>query len=166
MQPPKKNLTKVLSAISMAAAATLAAKSAYATTGVTITPYYGADTSGATANDVIIATDSAGDNATYETVSSNPSNPATTISMPIGDYLFLACDAVVTGDSNPDGGKTTGTSSSTSGKAVQPSYLGLSSIGFQVLSSDTNGSKLLPVTTATVTNAIRLVHKSAPLRAL
>jgi hypothetical protein len=146
MQPAKKNLTKVMSAVSMAAAATLAAKSASAQ--ILITPYYGADTSGASPNGVYIATDSTGSNASYETVNSNPSNPATTITMPIGDYLFLACDAVVTGDSNPDGGKTTGKSATA--KAVQPSYLGLSSIGFQVLSSDTTSSMLQPVLTSSV----------------
>jgi hypothetical protein len=148
MQPAKKNLTKVLSAISMAAAATIAARSASA--ALTVTPYYGADTSGATPNGVYIATTAGGANPQYFAVNSNPSLPATTISMPVGDYLFLACDAVVTGDSNPDGGKTTGVNSKTNGKAVQPSYLGLSGIGMNVLSSDTNGSKLLPVATATV----------------
>jgi hypothetical protein len=148
MQPAKKNVTKVLSAISMAAAATLAAKSAYATTGVVITPYYGADTSGSSLNGVMIATDSNGDNATWETVNSNLSNPTTTITMPVGDYLFLACDAVVTGDSNPDGGKTTGSSSSK--KALQPSYLGLSSVGYQVVSSDATGSTLAPQSQSTI----------------
>jgi len=146
MQPAKKNLTKVLSAISMAAAATLAAKSASA--AITITPYYGQDTTGSSFNGVFLATDSAGDNPTWETV--NNSGAPSTISMPVGDYLFLACDAVVTGDSNPDGGKTTGTGSKTSAKAVQPSYLGLASISYQVLSSDVTGSTLTPVATATV----------------
>ena len=142
MQPAKKNLTKVLSAISMAAAATVAAK---ASGQILITPYYGQGIS-PDPNGVFISSSSTGAGAIYESV--NSSGTPTTISMPVGDYLFLACDAVVTGDSNPDGTKTTG--SSATKKAVQPSFLGLSSLNFNVISSDTNGSMLNPLNTGIV----------------
>jgi hypothetical protein len=95
---------------------------------------------------VFISSSSTGAGAIYESV--NSSGTPTTISMPVGDYLFLACDAVVTGDSNPDGTKTTG--SSATKKAVQPSFLGLSSLNFNVISSDTNGSMLNPLNTGIV----------------
>jgi len=132
----------------MATAATLAAKAASAT--VTITPYYGNDQSGTTPNAVIIATDSIGDNSTIEDLTQGAVN---TINMPLGDYLFMAVDAVVTGDSNPDGGKrenVNGITTKTSGSVVQPQYLGLSAIGVQVLSSDTNAKVLQPVVTNVV----------------
>jgi autotransporter-associated beta strand protein len=145
MRSARKNFTGTFSAISMAAAAALAAKSASA--AVTITPYYGNDQSGTTPNAVIVATDSIGDNSTVEHLTQGIVN---TINMPLGDYLFMAVDAVVTGDSNPDGGlreNAHGITTNTSGSVVQPQYLGLASVGVQVLSSDATASLLQPVAT-------------------
>jgi hypothetical protein len=138
MRPAKKSFSKVLTAVSMAAAATVAARSAQA---VLVTPFYGSDVAAAIGTDpngVFIATDAAGDNATLELV--NSSGTATTINLPANDYLFLAVDAVVTGNPNvaADAGKKID-------GATQPANLGLSSIGVQVISSDSNGSKLQPV---------------------
>jgi autotransporter-associated beta strand protein len=148
MQSGKQNFIGAFSAISFATAATLAAKSASA--AITITPYYGNDQSGTTPNAVIIATDSIGDHSTIEDLTQGIVN---TINMPLGDYLFMAVDAVATGDSNPDGGKrenATGITTKTSGSVVQPQYLGLSVLSVQVLSSDANARLLQPVVTNVV----------------
>jgi len=149
MQPAKKNLTKVMSAISMAAAATLAAKSAYA--AITITPYYGSSSSASAPfgqtnpNGVFIATNESGSGATLESV--NSSGSPTTLTMAVGDYLFLACDVVVTGNTNAAAGKKTG--NATNKDIAQPSYLGLSSLGIQVVSSDSSATMLQPYPTGT-----------------
>ena len=149
MQPAKKNLSKALSAISMAAAATIAARAAHAQ--VMITPFYGDDptfTQGTGYNEVWISQDYAGNTYTAENITSAS---VQTVSMAVGDYLWLALDAVVTGATNPDAGKNTGVVLS-GGKAgnttymqVQPANLGLSTLGTDVLSSDLTGSKLQPL---------------------
>jgi len=152
MQPAKKNLSKVLSAISMAAAATLAAKTAQAQ--ITITPFYGQATSTSNADGVFVYNNA----ETAATVESVTGSSPTTINMVVGDYLFLAVDAVITGDTNADGGKQTGTITTagtgakktiTTTQQVQPSNLGLAAIGISVPSTDTNASKLAPLSDGT-----------------
>jgi hypothetical protein len=64
-----------------------------------------------------------------------------TITVPAGDYISLALDAVLTGNTNPSGGvQSTGNRN-----IVQPSFLGLSELGMAVSSSDTNASMLTPI---------------------
>jgi hypothetical protein len=134
MQPAKKNL-KVLSAISMAAAATLAAKAS----AVTITPFYGQQGAGSV-NSVYEANNVSGTGTlTQETLAQT--GTADTINLPVGDYLFLAVDLVTTNNHNPDAGKTTGADA---GQA-QPSNLGLATVGIQVNSNDTNATTLAPI---------------------
>jgi len=160
MQPAKKNLSKVLSAISMAAAATLAARTAQAQ--VLITPFYGnqsASTQSTGYNDIFIAnsstvqsTDEPINSTAGVTLENITGSSQQTISMAVGDYLYLAVDAVVTGDNNSDGGKRTGPGTiSGSGThkstalAVQPTNLGLALLGVQIGSTDTGGAHLQPV---------------------
>ncbi|MGA2439467.1 MAG: PEP-CTERM sorting domain-containing protein [Tepidisphaeraceae bacterium] len=143
MKPSKKNLSKVLSTISMAAAATIVARSAQAQ--IMIAPFYAQAQSGATANftNGVFIENSAKNfgTATFESISN--STP-TTINVPVGDYLFMAMDAVITGNPNPDGGKFTGATNSDSG-ATQPSNMGFSAISIHIESTDTHGANLQPV---------------------
>jgi hypothetical protein len=132
MQPAKKNL-RVLSAISMAAAATLAAKAS----AVTITPFYGNQSSGV--NAIYEANNVSGTGTlTYENVTGSA---PTTISLPVGDYLFMAVDLVVTNNANPEAGLVT----SSNNNVPQPSNLGLAVVGMQVNSTDTNATTLAPI---------------------
>jgi len=148
MQPAKKNLSKVLSAISMAAAATVATRMAQAQP--VITPFYGQNTStlvgGLPVNDIFVATSSALVKA-YQ-VTSNTTN---TITMAVGDYLYLAMDAVITSNANAEAGKSTFVSTNGSGTKkttfyqVQPANLGLAQFGVNIASTDTLGAKLQPL---------------------
>jgi len=149
MQSAKKT-TKILSALSMAAVATLAAKSAH---GATLTLFYGQDPSLANSNNAVVvsptynpATSTQNNTGGFEYFGATgvpqaiaPSGP-TTINLLVGSYLSLAIDAVLTGVSNPDGGKKT-----SSKNIVQPSFLGLSELGLSVGSSDAGAAKLTPI---------------------
>jgi hypothetical protein len=68
-----------------------------------------------------------------------------TINLPVGDYLSLAIDSVLTGNTNPDGGVNSGTGTKASNHQVQPANLGLASMSAYVFSSDTNASILTPL---------------------
>jgi hypothetical protein len=149
MQSAKKHLSKALPAISMAAAAVLAAKSAQAQL---VTPYYGNAggshlTSSATTwttNSVYLATNSTGNvGITYENITGSA---AQTITVPVGDYLFLAVDVVTSSNPNgsSDAGKVEGNTTGDPG-AVQPSYLGLATLGITVPSSDSSATYLQPL---------------------
>jgi hypothetical protein len=173
MRSARKNL-RILSALSMAAAGTLVAKTAH---GVTLTMYYGNDPSYSHSNNAIIVgtglqptsealfSNAAGgieyfNNATnvpagsafpgtgiFAPVSSTiGGNGIQTITMPIGDYLSLAIDALLTGNANADAGVNSGTGTKPSNHQVQPSYLGLSQLDIAVASSDTQGDILSPIT--------------------
>jgi hypothetical protein len=144
MQPAKKNLTKALSVVSMAAAAALAAK---AQAQPVVTPYYGNDTTANTPN-LMEVTNAAATAYTIETLSESAIN---TVTMPVGGYLYMAIDIVVSNDVNPDGGNTTGTKTvttsgtkhtTTTAYQVQPTNLGLASVSFNIGSSDATGSTL------------------------
>ena len=110
MQPAKKNLTKVLSSLSMAAAAVMATQAAHA---ATLTLYYGdninpttyAATNPYIRNGIYVSSTTGFGSAaaTQQTTGINGTSPMT-INMPVGDYLSLAIDAVLTNNTNPDGG--------------------------------------------------------------
>lgn len=150
MQSAKKS-TKILSALSMAAVATLAAKSAH---GATLSLYYGQDSGGlANSNNVVVVSPTYSPSTSTQNTAGGfeyfgtsptavqiaPSGP-TTITVPVGSYLSLAIDAVLTGNSNPDGGKKTSTKN-----IQQPSFLGLSELGMTVTSTDASGAHLTPI---------------------
>jgi len=149
MQSAKKT-KQILSALSMAAVATLAAKSTH---GATLSLFYGQDPSLANSNNAVVVSPSytafpATQNATggFEYFGATgvpqaiaPSGP-TTIVVPVGSYLSLAIDAVLTGNSNPDGGKST-----SGAHRVQPSFLGLSELGMSITSSDAGAAHLTPI---------------------
>ena len=147
-----KNRTKVLAALSMAAAAGISARAAH---GVTVSLYYGQDTSYANSNNGVLISnaayrgttnaittlDAAGEpehftaaNVTEESVSQVA---PTTITLPVGDYISLAIDAVVTG--NP----------STAPAGSTAPYLGLAELGMTFVSSDATGTSLTPYTSGT-----------------
>jgi hypothetical protein len=161
MQSAKKT-KRILSAISMAAAAAMSAQAVH---GMTLTTFYGNDTSYANSNNAIIVgtnyapaaggkLDTAG-GLEYFQAGSHTNVAVTggiqTITIPIGDYVSLAIDALLTGNVNADGGKATGSSASVD--TVQPSYLGLSQMDVTIPSSNTHGNILSPIT-ASVTTAI------------
>jgi autotransporter-associated beta strand protein len=143
---------KVLAAISMAAAATLAANAAH---GATLSLYYGNDPDYSNSNNAIIV------GTGYDPDSGNTNNlggtqwfstetniavsetSATTITVPVGSYLSLAIDALLTGNSNPAGGNNKGPN-----HQVQPSYLGLSSLSVGVSSTDATAQFLTPIISA------------------
>jgi hypothetical protein len=147
MRSAKKS-TKILSALSMAAAATLAAQAAH---GATLSLYYGNDTFANSNNGIIVGTsyNPAGTNGTNASNSGQyiggavavpvSESAPTTIVVPQGDFLSLAIDALLTGNSNPDGG--------VKGKDVvaQPTFLGLSSMSVGVSSTDTHATFLTPI---------------------
>jgi len=157
MRSAKKS-TKVLSALSMAAVAVIGLKASSAH-GATVTLYYGDDTYANSNNDVAISgtyrsgatkTDTQGaaeylsqnnTNSTNVTTVAVSQTAATTINLPLNSYLSLAIDALVTGDTNPDGGNTTGPGAG----ATQPSFLGLAALGVGITSSDTTASILSPL---------------------
>jgi hypothetical protein len=153
MQSAKKT-TKILSALSMAAAAVLASKAAH---GATLSLYYGNDPSYSNSNNQIEigtgyaptgtgATNVGGANQYFTGETTVAITGLTqTITLPVGDYLSLAIDAVLTGNSNPDGGKSTGTGTKATTHQTQPAQLGLSSMSAYVFSNDANGSILTPL---------------------
>jgi len=145
---------KILSALSMAAVSVIGAKAAHGQ--ATLNLYYGQDPSIANSNNGIIVgsgfkatgngKDSVGSvkflsGATEQTVSQTA---VTTITVPVGDYLSLAIDALLTGNSNADGGINESFAA-----GPQPSFLGLSELSLGVLSSDASASVLTPISTDT-----------------
>ena len=165
---------RILAAVSMAAAGTLAARAAHAQT---LTMFYGNDPNYANSNNAIIVGNSyfpsfgtkqtTGGLGYFSTgthvnvpigtpsnaggvASAIGSNGLQTITIPVGDYVSLAIDALLTGNVNADGGKSTFTISG--GDAVQPSYLGLSQLDINIASSNATGNNLSPIT-ASVLNA-------------
>lgn len=154
MQSAKKS-KKILSALSMAAAAALTATATKATHGATLNMYYGQDSYANSNNGAFISTtldktattaDTQGQNQ-YLTGVVTPvvlsQSVTTTITLPVGDYLSLAMDAEITGNTNAAGGATSDKES------AQPSFLGLGSLATQIFSSDTSASKLTPIAAST-----------------
>lgn len=140
---------RILATLSMVAIATLGPKAARATVGgVTLSMNYGQDAIAANDNNnIVIGTgysptaDGAGhylSGATAQTVSQTVT---TTITMQVGDYLSLAIDAVLTGNSNPSGGLI----NPKNGNLTQPSFLGLSEFGMSVSSTDASAAILTPI---------------------
>jgi len=130
MQSAKK--LRALSVLSMAAVATLGAKAAH---GALLSVFYD------NVNDVT-------DGQSYGYAQGNNvggvySGPLT-INVAVGDTFEFGIDAVVTSNTNIDGGKKTGTTGHT---VTQPANLGLSTLSFTVPSSDSNASILAPNTT-------------------
>jgi hypothetical protein len=156
---------KFLSALSMAAVAALSAKAAH---GMTLTMYYGNDPSYANSNNAIIVgtglnptgpTDAAGGREFF----SGHTNVAVTggvqtITIPVGDYVSLAIDALLTGNVNADAGVSSGSSSASD--KVQPSYLGLSGLDVYVPSTNTHGNILSPI--ALSTHGAGVIGNSVP----
>jgi hypothetical protein len=158
-----KNRMKVLSALSMAAAATFAVRSANAASlslyyGNTAGTAAGTNTSNATGDGIWVG-NSTGSTSTHPTsfktakgnlqgtptqITPNVGTP-TTITVPIGQYLSISINALLTGDTNGDGGKSEVTTKG--GTAVEPANLGLSALGIRipVSANDANGSILQPV---------------------
>ncbi len=157
--PSSLKTKRIASALSMAAAAAIAANAAY---GITLTMYYGSDPNYSNSNNAVIIGN--GFSPSYSAASfdktgspeyfANHTNVAvsqtspTTITLPIGDYLSLAVDAILTGNVNPDGGENTGTGTKPSNHQVQPSYLGLAGLGLKVPSTDSDGTILTPISTS------------------
>jgi hypothetical protein len=140
----------VLSALTIAAAAA-SAQTAHA---VSLTLFYGADTTYSNSNNGIYAgltyglvgTNNFGQNQFLNgnVVGAIPNVGApTTIIMPVGGYLSIAIDAVLTGNQN----SARGTKQAGDGFS-QPTWLGLSSLGLNVSSSDVSGTILTPISTA------------------
>jgi hypothetical protein len=137
MQPTSK--IKALSVLSMAVAATLGASASH---GAILSPYLD--------NITVLAPDSSVvQSYNYASVGGNYSAIPTTINVPVGDTFEFGIDAVVTNNVNPDAGKATGTPGHI---AVQPSYLGLSTLSIVVPSTDTNASRLIPNTSGASNN--------------
>lgn len=144
---------KIFAAISMAAAATLAPTSARA---VTLTLYYGQDPSYANSNNNIeVSTGTINFNTKTQTADAqgekqlfSPANvqtltvsqtAPTTIVLPVGAYLSLALDAVLTGNIDPDGGQPNGYGQ------TYGSFLGLAELSTGISSSDSNAQFLTPI---------------------
>jgi len=144
-----KNRMKVLSALSMAAAATFAAKSANA---ASLSLYYGQNTgtSNATSDGIYVGT--VAPSAATTNLGNLPGGvpqvvsqtAPTTITLPEGEYLSISVNALLTGDANHDSGIVEPTAS---GSIAQPATLGLSSLGIRVpvSANDANGAILQPV---------------------
>jgi hypothetical protein len=155
MQSAKKS-TKVLSALTMAAGAAVGTMSVHAAHGATLTLFWGQDTSLANSNNVVavgtaLTKAGSGTNATGGTTYLTGTNTiitglsqtgsvAGTVTVPVGDYLSLAIDAVLTGDVNADAGNTAG-----GAQAAQPSYLGLSALSVGISSTDSTATFLTPI---------------------
>jgi hypothetical protein len=144
---PTAKKIKTLSALSMAVVATMGAS----THAATLTLYY----------DNIIefnpATSMVVQSYSYGSTGGDYSAIPTSINIAQGDILQFGVDAVLTNNVNPDAGKLTGTITVNLGKttktqAVQPSFLGLSSLSIVVPSSDVNASMLAPQTVGTPFN--------------
>jgi hypothetical protein len=155
MRSAKKS-TKILSALSMAAVSVIGAKAAHAQ--ATLNLYYGQDTTATNSNNGIIV--GTGFNATGFSIAGTKTNATggikyikapteqtvsqtgpTTITVPVGDYLSLAIDALLTGNPNPDAGINS------NGTSAQPAYLGLSELSLGVNSTDSSASILTPIST-------------------
>jgi hypothetical protein len=134
----------------MAAAAAIGASNAH---GVTLSLYYGQETTYANSNNgefistgynlKASAIDAQGEteNLTGTVTPLSISNSGTTtIVLPVGAYFSLAIDAVLTGNANPYAGVTTGQRGFT-----EPSYLGLTELGIAISSSDSTGVALTPI---------------------
>jgi len=155
MQSAKKS-TRILSALSLAATAALTAKTAH---GASLTLYYGQDSYANSNNGVYVGTGynantSASDaveetqffsSATAQNV--NQSGSPTTINVPVGSYLSLAIDALLTGDTNAAAG-----AHAKNDVGNEPTFLGLASLGIDITSSDVTGTKLTPIAGATQVN--------------
>jgi hypothetical protein len=151
---------KTRSAAVLAMAATTVIASAVSHAQVTLNLYYGQDLNYANSNNGIIVgngSNSSGikiggtkTNATgglfyfqHSTEQTVDQNVPTTITVPVGDYLSLAVDAVLTGNPNPDAG----INSIGQPGATQPAYLGLNVLSLGESSTDTSGSILTPIST-------------------
>jgi len=146
-----KKSTKVMSALAMAVAGAASAHMAHA---ATLTLYYGEEAAYANSNNGIFVStgynlSNLGNNAKGQPthlsgvvtpVASVPGAPVT-VNVPIGDYLSLAIDAVLTGNAN--------TSPGNSNDTAVPSFLGLSSLGITIASTDTTGIMLTGNSVAT-----------------
>ena len=169
MQSAKKRSTQILSALSMAAASAVAAHTAH---GATLNMYYGQETSYANSNNGVFvstgykpqasgqATDAVGEdeNLTGVTPVAASNVVPTTIMLPVGSYLSLALDAVLTGNANPYAGQAF------KGQH-QPAFMGLSELGIAISSSDATGVLLTPVASSsspdTTINGLPSYHSSA-----
>jgi hypothetical protein len=141
MQSQNFRPTKVLSMLSLAAAAGLAFVTSPAR-AVTLTSYY--------ANAIISSVSpiakfnplTLGVNATQVDISA----ASPTLTCPVGDFVQFGIAAAVTNNINPAGGYAT--DNGLGGSIVQPTNLGLADIGYRVLnisSNDLNASILAPV---------------------
>jgi hypothetical protein len=141
----------------MAAAATFAAKAAH---GATLTLYYGQDPVYANSNngvDVGTGFTKAGVGTTNlqgETQYLATAVPQvvsqtapTTITVPVGGFLSLAIDAVLTGNVSPDGGKT-------EAGIVQPTNLGLGELSVGISSTDSTATFLTPLSGSKSTSTL------------
>jgi hypothetical protein len=154
MQSSRKS-TRVLSALSMAAAAALTAGAAHAVP--TLSLYYGNETSYGNSNNAVMVGqgynalnpvfDTEGEhealiNPTLVNIAPGTTTPVT-INAPVGEYLSLAIDAVLTGNANSN---SNGSSAGVNNNGiVQPSFLGLSELGMFISSSDTAAGLLTPL---------------------
>lgn len=150
MQSAKKS-TRILSALTMAATAALAAKASH---GATLTLYYGQDAYANSNNGVYTGTaysvSGTSDTQTQvehltgaNAVTVSQSAP-TTITLPVGGFLSIAIDAVLTGNVNSAAG-----TEQPADAGPQPSFAGLSSIGLDIPSSDLTGALLTPFSSNT-----------------
>jgi hypothetical protein len=152
MQSAKKS-TRILSALSMAAAAGMYASAAHASP--TLSLYYGQETSYGNSNNAVMIgsgynalspnfdTEGAHEALSGQTLESINASGPTTITIPAGQYLSLAVDAVLTGNANSNSnGSSAGVKD---GSVSQPSYLGLSELGMYISSSDAAASLLTPI---------------------
>jgi hypothetical protein len=149
-----KKSTKVISALTVAAAAAVSARMAHA---VTLTMYYGEESNYANSNNGIFVGsgyDPTGSNANatggsqfltgvVSAITPNVGGP-TTINVFPGSYLSISIDAVLTGNTNSAAGAKQGGDAFT-----QPSFLGLSELGVSVSSTDLVGTLLTPYSTDT-----------------
>jgi hypothetical protein len=149
-----KKSAKVLSALAMASAAGIFARTAHA---VTLSMYYGSDTNYSNSNNGIFigngydpspANSNAHDQAQFLTgavaaITPNIGAP-TTINIFAGQYLSISIDAVLTGNPNEAAG-----TKQAGDLYTQPSFLGLAWLGINVGSSDLTGTKLTPYSTDT-----------------
>jgi len=141
-----KKSTKILSALSMAAMSVIGAKTSH---GATLTMYYGQDPLYANSNNSVqvgstftkagVGTDLVGGKEVFTapTLPAVSQTAVTTITIPVGDYLSLAIDAVLTGNPNSP--------TATSG---QPANMGLSELSLQVFSTDSSATFLTPISIA------------------
>jgi len=138
MQSAKKRVV-ALSALSMAAAATLGAKSAQ---GVTFGFYY----------DNVSVLSSPDLSGTYQgavatSISSVVINAVPTVTLSVGQVLEFGLDAALSGDTAASAGNA---QAALDGKV--PANIGASELGIQINSSDLNSSKLAPVDSGLINN--------------